>query len=360
MSFLSLFIPILLFIQLSSSGYDERKSLILVGVAFLLVYITHAILTMFVSKINAKFGTKISFLISQVFYILFLIFINYAKEVTLILISFILWGVAAGFWWLTYHTFFLEVGNIKEFGKEISVAEVLGIGSGLIGPLIAGIILTYMGKGYLFHFALLVTAVSLVCIVLMKDFERLESVTIDDIIIQVKKRKREFLAFIGVSAEEVIYTVAWPLLLFIIFKNYLAVGGFSSLVILISAFAAYITGRLIDRFAKGKLEKLGAGVVASAWFGKALTQNPTGIFFLDAVYRVFANFFYLPITAIAYDHAILDGKTKYLVFREIAYKIGNAIGLLFFIFFAILNLPFWFVFIITAFFALIPMVVLEK
>ncbi len=357
MSFLSLFIPILLFNKFISLGFKTNNALIFVGVAFLFFYLAHGISVYYVSRINATYGIKKSFFISQILFVVFLFIINYAKSIDFILLSFELWGIASAFWWLTYHIYFLEVGKKREFGRELGIAEIFGIGAGLISPFIAGIILNYLGSFYLYGLALIAVFISLILVIFTKDFEKLVRVNIEELVSEFLRRKREFSAYVGVGTEQVIYSVVWPLLLFSIFKNYLAVGGFSSLVILVTAFAAFISGRLSDKMPKDRLEKFGSGVVASMWLGKVLFQSPTGIFVLDAIYRVFVNFFYLPITALGYDNALTDNKVAYLTFREIAYKIGNMLGLAVFIFFIIVGLPFWLVFIAGALFSLLPMLI---
>ena len=179
-------------------GYSEKTALVFVGISFLILYFTHFLLIFFVAKVIALHGTKLSLLVSQVFFLIFLLTYNHVKNVPLLILSFTIWGVAAAFWWTAYHTYFVEVGNKKEFGKEVSVAEILGVTSGLLAPVLAGLLLNYFDSSFLFLLAFGIISLSVICIILLKDFEQLDFVDIKDFVAEAFKRKREFVAFVGV------------------------------------------------------------------------------------------------------------------------------------------------------------------
>jgi MFS family permease len=359
-SFLSLFLPILLLNQFEELGYQEDKAILLVGVIFLILSLTHGLLTLVVANINAQLGTKISLIIGQLLFLVFLVFISLSYELVVVLFDFILWGISTAFWWISYHTLFLEIGKRQEFGKQISVIEILRLIFGSIAPIFAGMVLNYYNKTVLYLIAGIIIALSIVLLLLERDFEKLDTVSLKDIKLEIKKRTRDFLAFVGAGGVEIIYSVVWPLLLYTIFRNYLKIGRFSSLVLFVTAIFIFIVGKLSDKFEKNKLVKFGAGITAITWLGKIIFQSPIVIFILDSIYRIFSSLFYLPLTALAYSHSIHERKAKYLVFREIGYKVGNLLGLVFFIVLIFLNIPFWFVFIYAASSAVLPTLIKEK
>ncbi len=361
-SFLGLFLPILLFNQLREElGYQENQAILFVGIVFFVLPLTHSLLTFIVVKINAKLGTRAGLIIGQLFFLFFLIIISLTKEISFFILGFILWGFSTSFWWVSYHSLFLELSERKKFSKEIGTKEIFSFIAGLIAPIFAGVLLSYYNRTILFFISVIIIGLSMVFLLLEHDSEKLNPVSIKDIGFEMKKRTRDFLAFIGAGGVEIIYSLAWPIFLYTILKNYLKIGGFSSLVLGMAAFFTYVVSNLIDKFDRNKLKKLGTVIIASTWLGRFFFQSPLVIFICDAIYRTFfSSFFYLPLTALAYSHALHDNKIKYVVFREIAYKIGNLLGLIFFVAFIFFNISFQFIFLFGAMFALMAALIKEK
>ncbi|PIU69239.1 hypothetical protein COS81_00870 [candidate division WWE3 bacterium CG06_land_8_20_14_3_00_42_16] len=362
--FLGLFLPIYIFKIFLSEGFSEKSALLLVVFAFLCLQIIHGLLVTLASKINAQFGIKAGFLIGQFFLAIFLFILFYSQNTQLVFLNFVLWGVAASFYWISYHTFFLEVGNPKKFGEELGFLEMLGTSTGLIAPISAGIIITIFGFTTLFIISLILILLSMIFLIFVNDIEKLESVNFLDVKNEILEKKRDFISFIGAGGEEIVYSVAWPLLLFTIFKNYIEVGIVASVVVLTSGLVALIAGKLSDCIEKDKMEKIGSVSVAITFIARIFLRTPIFFYIIDSLYKIVSNFFYLPLNALAYTHAI-DGnktgnKTKYVVFRETGYRVGNILGLASFLLILSMGFPFWWVFIFGAIFSLLPMMIKEK
>jgi len=357
---MGLFLPIYIFKIFLRQGFSEKSALLLVVFAFLFFQIIHGLLVTFVSKINAQFGIRAGFLIGQLFLTIFLFILFYSQNTSLVFLNFVLWGVAASFYWISYHTFFLEVGKPKKFGEELGFLEMLGTSTGLIAPILAGIIITIFGFTTLFIISLILILLSMIFLIFVNDIEKLGSVNFLDIKNEVLEKKRDFISFVGAGGEEIVYSVAWPLLLFTIFKNYVKVGIVASVVVLTSGLVALIAGKLSDRIKKDKIVKIGSVSVAITFMARIFLQTPIFLYVIDSLYKIFSNFFYLPLNALAYTHAIDGNKTKYVVFRETGYRVGNILGLASFLLILSIGFPFWWVFIFGAIFSLLPMMIKEK
>lgn len=357
---LGLFLPIFIFNIFLQEGFSEKGAIRLVVFAFLFFQITHGLLVTLVSKINAKYGTKTGFLTGQFFLTIFLFLLFYSQNPPLVLLNFILWGVAGSFYWVSYHTFFLEVAKQKKFGEELGLLEILGVTTGLIAPSLAGLIITIFGFNLLFIVCLILILLSMIFLIFVKDSEKLEAVSFLDVKNEILGKKRDFISFVGAGGEEVIYSVAWPLLLFTIFKNYVEVGMIASVVVLISGLGALVAGKLSDRMEKNKIEKIGSTGVAITFISRVFLHTPISLYVIDSLYKMFSNFFFLPLNALAYTHALSGNKTKYVVFRETGYKVGNILGLASFLVILSIGLAFWWVFIFGAIFSLLPLVMKEK
>jgi len=237
---------------------------------------------------------------------------------------------------------------------------MLGTSTGLIAPILAGIIITIFGFTTLFIISLILILLSMIFLIFVNDIEKLESVNFLDVKNEILEKKRDFISFIGAGGEEIVYSVAWPLLLFTIFKNYIEVGIVASVVVLTSGLVALIAGKLSDRIKKDKIVKIGSVSVAITFMARIFLQTPIFLYVIDSLYKIFSNFFYLPLNALAYTHAIDGNKTKYVVFRETGYRVGNILGLASFLLILSIGFPFWWVFIFGAIFSLLPMMIKEK
>ena len=341
-----------------SFGFD--LSLLTISFSYLILVTTHGAFTPLVTIVIQKYGIKTSFIISQVLLSFFLAFASITNNLFHYFIGFFIWGVAAAFWWVSYHYYFLEVGLKNKFGQEMSYLEILAILISLIAPLFAGLIITFLGQVYLFGAATIIILSSVTFLLMIKDFEKNAYVRVADILQESLSRKRDLLAFIGAGGEEIVYSVVWPLLLFIVFNDFIKLGIFSSVILLIAVVVTWLVGKLCDTTPKEKLEKVGSLVIGSTWLGKFLMQHPAAIFVLDSIYRIFYHLFSIPLTTLAYSHALHDNKIRYVVFRELSYKLGNMLGLLLFILLIVLKMPFWSIFFFAAIFSVLPMIAKER
>ncbi|RJQ24846.1 MFS transporter [Candidatus Parcubacteria bacterium] len=343
-------------------GLAQDEALMLLGIFYILHFVTNILFQPIVALVNSKLGIRFGFLMGQFSLAFFLVLVNNVVDLGSMVPVFFVLTLAATFWWVSYHIFFIEVGEMKRFGKEIGSMQFLGISAGLTAPFIGGLVITYFGFPVLFVVSAMIIAISFMMLLFMKDFERLNTVSLLGMFREAKARKREFLSFVGIGGESIVYSIIWPIFMYFLFKDFLVTGIFFSLIILFSGVIAFIVGGLCDRFSSQKLERYGSGVVSLTWIGKTLFQAPVGIFILDMFYRIFVNLFYLPIDAFAYKSADGEGvdKAKYIAFREASYAIGHIISLSFFVIFIFIGLPFWMAFMSGAILSLLPMLIREK
>ena len=239
-------------------------------------------------------------------------------------------------------------------GKEISLIQTVSIFSGILAPFFGGVLLESFGNIGFFLTAGLLTFSTFMVLVFLKPTENVAEVTLDDFYSEVKKRPKDMIAFWGAAAEETIYTIAWPILLFLIFNNLLTIAGISSVIMIVAGSFFYLSGIIVDKLNKEKLQKIGVWAIVLSWLGKTAFQHPLALTFFDGIHKILGCFFVIPLTVIAYDHAKKE-REKYIIFREICYRMGAFLALFAFSIIIILKLPFWTVFIAAALFALFPL-----
>ncbi len=349
-SFLSLFLPIILYKNFLYLG--QSKALLITLLFFTVQTLIHLVSLMPVNFLAGKLGLKMTFILSQIALVVF--YFLFVREYTFY--SFALLGFSLALWWFSYHIYFVDTGNEKEFGKEIGVIQTVGVLSGILAPFFGGVLLEAFGNSGFFLTAAILTSFTFLMMFFLKPTENVAKVTLDDLYEEIKRRPKDMIAFWGAAAEETIYTIAWPILLFLIFKNLLTIAGISSLIMIAAAVFFYGSGIIVDKLNKEKLQKIGVWAIVSSWLGKSMFQNPLALTFFDGIHKILGCFFIIPLTTIAYNHAKKE-REKYIIFREFAYRIGALLALSVFFIIVVLKLPFWTTFIAAALFALLPLII---
>jgi len=349
-AFFSLFLPIVIFQNYLYLG--QQKALIVTLLFFVLLTLVYLLSTIPTTFLASKFGLKFTFLLAQIFLLIF--FLLLTKK--MIFFAFITFGFAASLWWYSYHLFFIEVSDKKQLGRQIGAVETVSVLSGVLAPFFGGLILESGGSSVFFLTGFILTLASLSVIFFLTPPTKIVSVSLEENFHEMVKRKKDMIAFFGAGGEETIYTIAWPIILYLIFKNILTIAKISTLIMLIAALVYYISGLIVDKLNKDKLERIGVWAVFLSWIGKAFFQNPIALTFFDTIHKVLGCFFVVPLTAIAYDHAKHE-REKYIAFREISYRIGNLLAYASFFLILLCGLPLWTIFISGAFFALLPLII---
>lgn len=356
-SIINVFIPILLLNQFLKNGYAQKEALIMTGLFLFLLIFIMLISVSFVSHVNSKLGLKSGFIISHIFFICFLLLSQIPFSLAIAVLNYVIFGISLCFWWATYHVYFINVGQKKHFGKEISMMEMLSIIAGMIGPIIGGFIITFFGNPTLYFGAIILVVISIFILTRSNENDRYSPVTLEQLWSEIPKHKRDFITFIGTGGVETVYTFIWPIFLYVLVRSFLQIGAIFTGIAVVTFICLYFVSKTVDKTSKAQMERFGSSVVSITWFGKAIFQNSPLILVFDAIFRVFFNtFFIIPLISIAYSHAAHEHKVRYILFREIGYRIGDLIAICFFIFFVYVDIPLWMMFIVAAIFSLLPLV----
>ncbi len=348
LSFLVLFLPVI--IMNNYLAYGMRNAIAIAIGYFLFAAVCQTFSIVLASKAASLWGLRMNFLISQVSLVIFLIVVeNYYYA-----LGFFFLSIAAMFWWYSYHIYFTDFGIKKEFGREVGIMEAVSVLSGAIAPIIGGFILVNHGSLPFYSLGILTIMISLIFIFSFEEPAKLKAISFKDIIRTTHRNSDDFIAFVGAGAEEAISTIIWPILLYLIFKDYFSVGTYFSMVMIGVVAVNYLVGFMADSPKKEKLEEIGSVAVFFSWLMRAFVQHPLLLSLVEIVYKLFLSFFKLPLLVIAYDHAYHE-KEDYIAFREFAYKVGAFTGYIFFIAILLANLPLWTILIFSAGFSLLPM-----
>ncbi|NOY14640.1 MAG: MFS transporter [bacterium] len=349
-AYFSLFIPIIIFQYYKHLGSSFAINML--GVIYLVISITPILAFPAVTKTAARFGYKPILITSLLFLFTGLLLMKYQFFFP----GALLFGFSSIAWWISYYIIFLDSINIQHTGKNVGLVETLGALSGIIAPLIGGLILTYTNQSIFFLTSIAVICLAIIPLISIKNRFTTHSVSYTDLIKLAVQYPKDFFAFIGAGGEGFIYAIYWPLFLFLLLKSQLSLGIFASVITLIAAIASYILGKRSDHKKAASLyQKIGTTSFSISWLGKSLWQTPLAWSLFDIIHRIFNPFFVIPLNTTSLYHAQKGSQSTYITFREISYRIGNVIAILISILIIHLGLPFWLIFVIAAFLSLTPM-----
>lgn len=259
-----------------------------------------------------------------------------------------MFGIASGYWWFSYHLFFVSVGTQKKMGSQTGLAAALGLLSAMVAPLVGAWALTLGGELLFFGLAFVSIGFSLFAVLMFERRGKMSRVNWDLMNSWFDWRRGDALAYIGASGESILYALAWPIVLYLVFKDVLLLAGFSSFVVFLAAVFDYFAGKWLDGKNKEKMEHFGSWAVAGAWLGKAMMFNfPIGLSIFEVIHKLLVGMRDLPLQVIAYQHAQED-RVSYIAFREICFRIGTIGALSLFLVLVWLSIPLWFVFCVAA------------
>jgi len=318
-SLLSLFVPLYLYREL---GYSFDETLLF----FVIYSIVLAITTPFAAKFSARFGCKHSVLISIPFYLLFIVGLYWLPtlKIPLPLISALL-GISLAFYWMGMHLVFRKASDSKHRGEEFGKKESISILSTMLGPILGGVLIKYLGFKPVFVLAAMLLFISAFFLFLSKEKHVRYKFSLHSIL--DKKHWKDSLFFISRGSRVIASGVIWPLFAFIIVKDYLSLGILESVLAGLSAFVLWAVGKFSDHYDRKKILHYVAGFESIAWFFRSMISSVAQAFGVAIFSSVTYGIYESTAGALEYDKA-RGNETEYFVSREIFICIGRILILL--------------------------------
>lgn len=315
------------------------------GIAWVLVYfmirsIITALFTLFLSNfIFLKLTLRKSILVSSLILSLELctllviekgLNLGYSSCTWLIILAGILRGLSITFYWIPFHIFFIRKtdGGDQRYGKEISTRVFLVKLSSVVAPILGGLIISRAG----FHSAFIISIFLLIVSTFPIVFNLNEGVhdhhnptTVIRNYLFNPKLKLITLAYFGNGAEALVYTIFWPILLFIVLESFIKVGAITSISILISSLVVLWVGKTIDKHGRTLLHSVGVTLNTLFYLPRLFSSSQFLLYSLDIVDRVNGVLYSLPFITNTYEKAVRLGDSDFIIYREIAIHIAIAV-----------------------------------
>jgi MFS family permease len=267
----------------------------------------------------SKVGLKHTIIISQPFLLVFFILLYFLEfyPIPLILISFFA-GTYSGMFWVAFHSDFAENSDQGSKGKEVALGSIIVSIASAFAPVIGGILIVYLNFSYLLVFVALIILASIVLLLLTKDKKEPMDFSLKHIF--AKRNKHHTIAYFGYGLYARGFALFWPLILFSILGNYVALGLITTFLLIFSFIATVLFGSFFDKKKKNFI----AGSIfigGIIWIVRLFVSTTIIAFIVDSLYGFVKPSAEISIDATSYSNA---GKNAvdYTIYRETVIHTG--------------------------------------
>mgnify|MGYP006415065347 FL=1 len=288
-------------IYLYKIGYSLQNIMLF----YLITYFCYFILMPLGGKFARRYGYEVGMLIGTFLYIGFYVSLFFISEIPwLFYVAPVLLAVQKTFYWTAYHANFARYSDDEEEGREIGAITVVTSLVYIIGPVLAGFIISQWGFGALFMVSSVIFLASNIPTLITKEKWKPRHTDYKKAYTNLfaKKNRKSFLAYLGFG-EELIVLVVWPVFISLVISDILDIGLVVTVATLITTLLTLYIGKLSDKRNKRKILRLGSAFYAIAWFVRIFIFTKIGIFFVDTMSRLGKNTIGVPLMAITYENA---------------------------------------------------------
>lgn len=327
---LGVFVPIFIYTTVGEKFY-------VVGLLYALFSLGYVVLLIPGMKITNKLGfshTLVlgSFMSVCVYIVLY--FMNEANIYTLLPIFAAFVILFRVFHWVPYHVDFTKFTHSGERGRDVSLTFATIAFLGVIGPLLAGFIITNAGYDVLFMVAIILLVIATISYGFVPEVKEKFEWGFGETLSNLFSKQYRHIAFgeFANGAEVVVTLIAWPIFLYEILEgNVLEIGAVSTIIVAFTIVIQLLLGKYLDRGNgnKEKTLKVGSLLYAIGWIVKIFVLSTVQVFFVGLYHNITKIFTKTPYSAILYDMSADQGSyvDEFTVLREIASHTGRVVAL---------------------------------
>ncbi|HUW22354.1 MAG TPA: MFS transporter [Candidatus Bathyarchaeia archaeon] len=269
--------------------------------------------------LTKRFGIDLVGFLGAMTRAVFIFFLIKAEsQISFLWLAAIFWGTSVSLIWLPFHySFTIAEQEDKKYGKEVSQYQIVSRITGLIGPVTGGLVISSLGFGPLFLFAIILTissGIPLFFDTIKRKGMRLSLAKITQHMTRRGKTKF-WLSFVGGQLEGAVLGLVWPLFIYLVVKNYGTVGLIKSGASIVSVILVWFLGRWIDKKGKAIL-RLGTMFNSFNVLLRPFLFSPFALFLVDSAYGITSDLVITPFDSAFYEAAVKMRKLEFIVERE--------------------------------------------
>ncbi|MFH0804574.1 MAG: MFS transporter [Patescibacteria group bacterium] len=355
-SAVTLFEPIFLF----SLGYPLHRIMLF----YMMVYGLYTMLLPFGGRIIGRVGFEHAILYSQFFLIAYYVLLfGVSQSPALFYIAPFVFAVQKSLYWPAYHADFATFSSDSQRGREVGSMQTLGMLLSIVGPFIGGALVAWGGFAALFVVAASLFICSAVPLLKIKEIHSTAPFSYRQVFRQLvdREHRRGFFSYLGFG-EELIVLVVWPIFIFTVIHDYLAIGSLVAVATLVTGLVTLLIGRISDRYSPQTILRFGTIFYFCSWIFRSVTKFGWQVLAFDTVSRVGKSTLVVPLESMTYGSARKLGTLEYTVFFEQSLAIAKLLAAsLVLLLVSVTTTPPWSViFIVAGFFSLLYMLYRER
>lgn len=294
MSMVEIFVPIHLYV----SGFSFKEIAL-----FLIVNEISAMLYSVIGmKTISKFGFSKCYVLSFIPVCIYFILLASIKEHNISLYLLPLLGQFSVFYWLFHHISLTKYTQEGARNSQVVMLQTLTSITKIIGPVLGGIILTYLSMNYLVGVVLFILGLSAIYMSRVENTKEVFSFA--GLKKSLKETSARQLTVYGARGmNKVFISKVWPLLAFTLFLNdYILLGLSITLMSLASIFAGHFASSAFDKNERLGL-RIGASGLSVVWIIRMFAIGPLGVFITNVFEGVLEKLTATSFNALSYGVA---------------------------------------------------------
>lgn len=328
---MSIFLPIFLYI---TSDFSFKY---VVGFYFV-VSLLYVFFLAFATRLFNSIGYRLVLAIGMLFNVFFYILLYFTTSANILLLTVPLILSLLCFrllHWVPFLVDFTLFSDPKNRGREVSLVYATIAFMGVIGPILAGYIISTSSYQTLFGVVIVLLAVSAFSYLFVPDTHEKYRWTYKETWRQFFEHKHKMTLFslMANGAETTFTVVVWPIFIYeLLDGDVLEVGAVSTFIVGITIALQLFLGKFIDRSKDSKHSTLRIGSLFDAigWIVKIFVISTAHVFFVGLYHNITKIFTKTSYNTIIYDTAADQGRyvDEFTVLREMAVHIGRVLALI--------------------------------
>ena len=252
-SLMGVFVPVYLY----KNGVDLPTIFFLFAMFFAL----RVPLSFLVAKIVGRIGPKHTIAMSTLMMVIFFfLLLSYETLNIPLLFLMLVWTLSNGMFFIATNVDFSKINHAKHGGKELGWLYIFERIGAAAGPVVGGVIATFIAPEATILFALIILIASIVPLLLTNEPVKVHQ-KVDFSGFKRRPYIRDYISLSGYNITNVVNGLIWPLFLaaFVLIENtYATLGLIVGISMVISLVSARLYGKFIDSKKGSSLLKIGA------------------------------------------------------------------------------------------------------
>jgi MFS family permease len=239
----------------------------------------------------------------------------------------ILSAFSSALYWVPMHSLFARFSSKKKGTSQVGTLLSLRSFSSIIAPLLGGFITITFGFESLFIIAIVILIIPIAVLAHSKDIHPHINFSFKDLSKFFRNHQRHFLSIMFDSFGSFAENILWPLFVFLILANTMAVGIVGSLVGVGTILFTLLLSKVIAKHDHFLIMKIAAFMLATTWIIRYFTGEQISIYLISLLGGLASIMFSIPLASHTYQIAKNSKDIdEFIVFKEILLHISQIIA----------------------------------